>query len=96
MQLVSVGHPLRELHMAPPLFSAELPLNVTLTSVGNGATAEIRLAFDFNEDGRYVVIPGLEWTKRWGHLNLYDPKTRHWPQDPAAFYKAAADAGIRL
>ena len=51
-------------------------------------------AWDANEDGQFVAFPGLEWTKQWGHLNLYDPKTRHWPEDPDAFYQAAADAGI--
>jgi len=52
------------------------------------------VAWDFNEDGKFVVIPGLEWTKKWGHINLYDPKTRVWPEDPKAFYRAIADAGI--
>jgi hypothetical protein len=52
------------------------------------------VAWDANEDGKFVVIPGLEWTKKWGHLNIYDPKTRVWPTDPAEFYKAAADAGV--
>lgn len=52
------------------------------------------VAWDFNEDGKFVVIPGLEWTKKWGHLNIYDPKTRHWPEDPHAFYQAIADAGV--
>lgn len=49
-----------------------------------------------NDDGAFVVIPGLEWTKKWGHINIFDPKTRHWPTDPAEFYKAAADAGVIL
>ena len=52
------------------------------------------VAWDFNEDGKFVVIPGLEWTKKWGHLNIYDPKTRHWPEDPQAFYAAIAAADI--
>ncbi len=52
------------------------------------------VAWDANEDGEFVAFPGLEWTKKWGHLNLYDPQTRHWPADPAEFYQAAADAGI--
>ena len=51
-------------------------------------------AWDFNEEGKFVVIPGLEWTKEWGHLNIYDPKTRHWPEDPEAFYKAIAVADV--
>jgi len=52
------------------------------------------VAWDANEDGVFAVIPGLEWTKKWGHLNIYDPKTRHWPADPQEFYKAAAEAGV--
>ena len=51
-------------------------------------------AWDFNENGKFVVIPGLEWTKKWGHVNLYDPKTRHWPEEPEAFYKAIAAADV--
>jgi hypothetical protein len=54
------------------------------------------VAFDANEDGKFVAIPGLEWTKKWGHLNIYDPNTRVWPDDPTEFYKAAADAGVVL
>ncbi len=49
------------------------------------------VAWDANRDGRFVAIPSLEWTKQWGHINIYDPKTRRWPEDPAEFYKAAAD-----
>jgi hypothetical protein len=52
------------------------------------------VAWKANCDGRFVVIPGLEWTKKWGHLNIYDPKTRHWPEDPAEFYAAAAEANV--
>ena len=54
------------------------------------------VAFDANVDGTFVAFPGLEWTKDWGHLNIYDPKTRFWPTDPQEFYKAAADAGVVL
>jgi len=52
------------------------------------------VAWDSNEDGKFVVIPGLEWTKKWGHVNVYDPKTRHWPEDPQAFYEAIAAADV--
>jgi hypothetical protein len=52
------------------------------------------VAWDANEDGEFVVIPGLEWTKKTGHMNIFDPKTRHWPVDTAGFYKAAAEAGV--
>ncbi len=66
-----------------------------LESVDDAEWLDTReVAFDANEDGTFVAIPGLEWTKGWGHLNIYDPKTRHWPADPKAFYKAAADAGV--
>lgn len=53
-------------------------------------------AWDANQDGKFVAFPGLEWTKKWGHLCIYDPKTRIWPADPAQFYKAAVDAGVVL
>jgi hypothetical protein len=52
------------------------------------------VAWDANEDGQFVAIPGLEWTKKIGHINIYDPKTRRWPADLEGFYKAAADAGV--
>jgi hypothetical protein len=51
-------------------------------------------AFKANENGAFVAIPGLEWTKKTGHMNIFDPKTRHWPEDTAAFYAAAAAAGV--
>ena len=47
-----------------------------------------------NEDGTFVTIPGLEWTKREGHAVILDPGTRHWPSDIAGFYEAAARAGV--
>jgi hypothetical protein len=51
-------------------------------------------AWDASEVGKFVAIPGLEWTKKTGHINIYDPKTNHWPADLAGFYKAAADAKV--
>ncbi|MHC4323456.1 MAG: CehA/McbA family metallohydrolase [Planctomycetota bacterium] len=51
-------------------------------------------AWDACEDGKFVAIPGLEWTKRIGHMNIYDPKIRRWPFDLAGFYKAAVEAGV--
>ena len=51
-------------------------------------------AWDTSEDGKFVSIPGLEWTKKIGHMNIYDPKTRRWPLDLAGFYKAAAEMGV--
>jgi len=47
-----------------------------------------------NDEGEFVVIPGLEWTKGWGHLNIFEPKTRHWPNDPQEFYQAIAKADV--
>ncbi len=52
------------------------------------------VAWKANEDGEFVVIPGLEWTKEWGHLNIYDPKSRLWPTDPAEFYATIAAADV--
>ncbi len=49
-----------------------------------------------NQEGVFVVLPGLEWTKRWGHACIFDPQTRVWPTNIAAFYQAAADAGVVL
>ncbi len=51
-------------------------------------------AWDASEDGQFVSIPGLEWTKKIGHINIFDPQTNHWPTELADFYKAAADAGV--
>ncbi len=47
-----------------------------------------------NQDGVFVTLPGLEWTKRWGHACIFDPQTRIWPTNITAFYQAAADAGV--
>lgn len=51
-------------------------------------------AWDASEDGKFVSIPGLEWTKKIGHINMFDPPTNRWPADLAGFYQAAADAGV--
>jgi hypothetical protein len=51
-------------------------------------------AWDASEDGKFVAIPGLEWTKKIGHINIFDPKTNRWPADLEAFYKAAAEARV--
>ncbi len=51
-------------------------------------------AFKANEDGAFVAIPGLEWTKKHGHTCIYDPQTLHWPEETGAFYEAAAAAGV--
>ncbi len=52
------------------------------------------VAWKANEDGQFVSIPGLEWTKKIGHINIFDPQTTRWPIDLSNFYKAAADAGV--
>ncbi len=49
-----------------------------------------------NQNGVFVTLPGLEWTKRWGHACIFDPQTRTWPTNIAAFYQAAANAGVVL
>jgi len=66
-----------------------------LESVDDAEWCDTReVAWKANEDGRFVAIPGLEWTKRVGHINLIDPKTRHWPNDLAGFYAAIAKADV--
>ncbi|MHC4536038.1 MAG: CehA/McbA family metallohydrolase [Planctomycetota bacterium] len=66
-----------------------------LESVDDTEWLDIReAAWKANEDGKFVAIPGLEWTKKIGHMNIFDPKTNHWPADLAGFYKAAADAQV--
>jgi hypothetical protein len=51
-------------------------------------------AWDASEDGVFVALPGLEWTKKIGHINIIDPLTRRWPLDLGNFYQAAADAEV--
>ena len=53
-----------------------------------------QVAWDACQDSKFVAIPGLEWTKKEGHLNIFDPKTNYWPADLAGFYKAASDAKV--
>ena len=68
-----------------------------LETVDDAEWLDIReTAWDANEDGKFVAIPSLEWTKGWGHLNIYDAKVRVWPEDPTEFYQAAANAGVVL
>ena len=52
------------------------------------------LACDYNEDGKFVCLSGLEWTKDLGHSCIYDPKVRNWPVERLAFYDAIAEAGV--
>jgi len=51
-------------------------------------------AWAANEDGRFVCFPGMEWTKKQGHGNIFDPEGYVWPEDRDAFYGALADAGL--
>ncbi len=47
-----------------------------------------------NQDGAFVTLNGLEWTKKLGHACIFDPQTRVWPTDLDEFYQAAAEAGV--
>lgn len=49
----------------------------------------MRAAWTANEDGRFVALTGLEWSKKVGHINVYDPVTYMWPTDLAEFYESA-------
>ncbi len=51
-------------------------------------------AWAANEDGRFVCFPGMEWTKKQGHANIFDPEGFLWPEDRDGFYQAVADAGL--
>lgn len=66
-----------------------------LESVNDAEWADTITVVDgANEDGAFVAIPGLEWTKRSGHACLFGPKVREWPKDYPGMYKAAAEAGV--
>ncbi|MGB9688579.1 CehA/McbA family metallohydrolase [Thermogutta sp.] len=54
------------------------------------------VAWKANELGKFTALIGLEWTKQWGHLCIYNPPTYRWPSDPEAFYRAAAEANAVL
>lgn len=51
-------------------------------------------AWKANQRGQFVALVGLEWTKEWGHLCIYDPPTYRWPNDPHQFYKALVEAKV--
>lgn len=53
-------------------------------------------AMNFNEDGKFTTLPGLEWTKKFGHMNIFDPKVRGWPVEKEAMWEAAAKADVVL
>ncbi len=67
-----------------------------LESLTDDEWADMREQADkANQDGAFVTLAGLEWTKgQRGHACILDPKTRFWPANIEAFYQAAADAGV--
>ncbi|NPV49252.1 MAG: CehA/McbA family metallohydrolase [Armatimonadetes bacterium] len=65
-----------------------------LESVDDAEWADMReQAWKANEEGRFVSFPGLEWTKAYGHANIYDPAGRKFPNDFEGMWKAAAESG---
>jgi len=66
-----------------------------LEQIDDTEWADIRFVAErATEEGKFVSIPGLEWTKKIGHTCIFDPKTRHWPKELPAFYEAVARAGV--
>lgn len=58
-----------------------------LELVDDAEWADIReQAFKANEDGKFVALPGLEWTTAAGHANLLDPPGRIWPREITELY----------
>ncbi len=51
-------------------------------------------AWKAHEDGAFVVLTGLEWTKPIGHACIFDPPSHRWPLDLTEFYAAVVQAGI--
>lgn len=49
-----------------------------------------------NQEGTFVAIPGLEWTKSQGHAVILDPGARQWPAEIPSLYQLAADRGVIL
>ncbi|HCN75994.1 MAG TPA: hypothetical protein DIT13_02220 [Verrucomicrobiales bacterium] len=48
------------------------------------------MSYRAHENGRFVVLPGLEWTKSFGHMNIFNPGKRVWPAGLEDFFKEAA------
>ena len=44
--------------------------------------------------GRPLLVQNHRSTERWGHACTFDPQSRQWPTNIAAFYQAAAEAGV--
>ncbi|MCS7306850.1 MAG: CehA/McbA family metallohydrolase [Thermoguttaceae bacterium] len=51
-------------------------------------------AWKANQMGQFVALLGLEWSKEWGHLCIYDPPTYRWPNDPQQLYRALVEAKV--
>ncbi len=49
----------------------------------------VRAATLTTEDGSFVALTGLEWTKGVGHMCVYDPAGHVWPKELEDFYTFA-------
>ncbi len=47
----------------------------------------------FHEDGKFVVLPGCEWSKGWGHCNVIDTRTHTFPAAFPDFFPEARKQG---
>jgi len=47
----------------------------------------------FNAPGKFVVLPGVEWTKRWGHCNVINTSTRVFPSAFPEFHRQVEQMG---
>jgi hypothetical protein len=54
------------------------------------------MSYRAHENGRFVVVPGLEWTKSFGHMNIFNPQKRVWPTGLEDFFKEAAAYNVIL
>lgn len=54
------------------------------------------MSYRAHENGRFVVMPGLEWTKSFGHMNIFNPGKRMWPAGLDDFFKEAAAHNVVL
>jgi hypothetical protein len=68
-----------------------------LESVDEAEWMDIReQSWKANQDGAFVAIPSLEWTKELGHAVILDPGIRQWPTDIPSLYRLAAELGVIL
>ncbi|MGI5817911.1 MAG: CehA/McbA family metallohydrolase, partial [Armatimonadota bacterium] len=49
----------------------------------------VRAATLTTDDGSFVALTGLEWTKSVGHMCVYEPAGHIWPKELAEFYTFA-------